>query len=349
MTEQTESPAKKPVPPIRKTFEQEQYENLGTAGDRTLLGRACLARKIIVFQKLASHITKDKKNPHFGYKYASDESVMEAVNDAAVEARIATRFEYELVEDAEEIPRFKDGKPTGVTEQRVLMRAKLFFIDPDTGFEHLQATAFGGGMDPGDKATMKGQTSAKKYAWIAAANAASGDDPEEGKSDASARAEGKMAQAAPPPPAQKPVAAITTMLAEFDQAAAKLMSFTDIAELASTYWQMALRVNGKEEFLKAKKKAFENLVVVKGQAPLLEPPNFPDALLDFYALDEAARHDKETMTAIYRKLGPTVAQITGDRTHWDLYGSALSGELGYSTKKESKKKTPAPQPEQASA
>jgi hypothetical protein len=64
----------------------------------------------------------------------------------------------------------------GNTEQCVTVKVTLRLTD---GFEEHETEGMGSGQDAGDKAIMKAQTAAIKYAWMLALSISTGDDPEE--------------------------------------------------------------------------------------------------------------------------------------------------------------------------
>lgn len=57
------------------------------------------------------------------------------------------------------------------------------FINVDKPDEYIEVTAYGDGMDPGDKATGKAMTYADKYALMKAYKISTGDDPDKDASD----------------------------------------------------------------------------------------------------------------------------------------------------------------------
>lgn len=125
--------------------------------------------KVFELQKRAGAFKKDKQNPHFKYGYASAEGVSEAIKPLFAELGIVVQLNI--------VPAANMGNV-------LVAQAALTLIDPVDG-SSLEFSSIGSGADSGDKAAMKAATAAQKYATIAAAFGASGDDPEaDAKTDA---------------------------------------------------------------------------------------------------------------------------------------------------------------------
>ena len=109
-----------------------------------------------------AYVQKDAKNDFHKYSYASAEAVLRKVNEALTTRKIAISSNAELVH-------FEDGN--------AIVRLTLKFVDGENG-EILVVQGLGQGQDKGDKAVMKANTAALKYAYANAFTMSWGDDPE---------------------------------------------------------------------------------------------------------------------------------------------------------------------------
>lgn len=125
--------------------------------------------------KVAAHcayVRKDGVNLFHKYNYATAASIFEKVNEALIEHRLVSspRFTIEELKDR--------TNAKGTAEQLVTIQCELCVQDIDSEGKVL-TIAFGSGQDNGDKAVMKAQTAALKYAWMMLLNISTGDDPED--------------------------------------------------------------------------------------------------------------------------------------------------------------------------
>jgi hypothetical protein len=168
--------------------------------------RIAFHRKKLALQSKVGYIQRDKQNPHFKYKYVSAEAVLKAVNPAMLEARMSS------------MPTFRIVPVPGGRADVVTVECVLHLTDEETGYGEIASVAFGSGQDTGDKAVMKAQTAALKYAWTTALNVPTGDDPEaDANTDKAAEPEAPQptktytptrqgsSTANPPAPSQAPV------------------------------------------------------------------------------------------------------------------------------------------------
>jgi len=130
-----------------------------------------ISKKMLMVMKKCATIAKNGFNNFHRYKYAMAADVAEKVNAALVEAGIAVYCKPEVVETS--IVMTKDGKQ----ENLVTIKMAIDLVDTVTG-ETAYISGLGAGQDPGDKAIMKAQTAALKYAWMSSLVMAAGDDPE---------------------------------------------------------------------------------------------------------------------------------------------------------------------------
>jgi hypothetical protein len=143
---------------------------------------ANLYGKISTLSRDCSYVQKDGFNQFHRYNYATAANIYEKVNLGLFENRLSSHTQM-IIED------IKDGRGKDGKDVLVHVRCILTISDIDTGYS-IQTVGLGSGADPGDKAVMKAQTAALKYAWINMLNISTGDDPEaDEKTDA--RAAGK--------------------------------------------------------------------------------------------------------------------------------------------------------------
>jgi len=121
--------------------------------------------------KDCSYVQKDAMNDRDKYTYASAGAVLEKVNEALVKHGIATVTRSKVINEWERI----NSKGTTLYYKEV--EVEITLIDTDSGEERVIA-GLGCGMDVSDKAVMKAQTAAVKYAWMMSLQIATGDDPE---------------------------------------------------------------------------------------------------------------------------------------------------------------------------
>lgn len=130
-----------------------------------------LAAKLINIMKECSHVMKNGENAYHGYKYATSADVLEKVNAALVKYGICSIAVPELVH-MEEVTTAKVN-----VEKLATVRMDIMLTDKDSG-ETASITGIGSGQDAGDKAVMKAQTAAIKYAYLLSFAISTGDDPE---------------------------------------------------------------------------------------------------------------------------------------------------------------------------
>lgn len=130
-----------------------------------------LSLKLVRVMEECRYIQKDAHNDHDQYNYASAAAVLEKVNNALVKQGIATITRSKVLNSWERVT--SKGNVVYYKEVEV----EITLIDTETG-EELVISGIGCGMDVGDKAVMKAQTAAIKYAWLMSLQISTGDDPE---------------------------------------------------------------------------------------------------------------------------------------------------------------------------
>jgi len=138
-----------------------------------------LAKKLLNVMDACSHVLKNGENSFHHYKYATSADVLEKVNAALVENGLCSIAVPEIL-DVVEVTNLK-----GNIERLATVKMDILLIDKDSG-ETVTLTGIGSGQDGGDKAVMKAQTAAIKYAYMLSLAISTGDDPEaDGKTDES--------------------------------------------------------------------------------------------------------------------------------------------------------------------
>ena len=130
-----------------------------------------LAKKLIAVMQECRYVAKNGVNTFHKYKYATCADVLEMVNAAFVKHGIASITVPEVV-DLHEVTTAK-----GSTEHIATVKITIKLVDADSG-ESLEISGMGSGQDNGDKAVMKAQTAAIKYAYLLSFAISTGDDPE---------------------------------------------------------------------------------------------------------------------------------------------------------------------------
>jgi len=134
------------------------------------------AHELSLVEKLAQvmaevgYVQKDAVNEFHRYRYASAEAVLKKVNSALSSRGIAVSSTMQLLSNE----RIQGGEGKALKTQSVVL-ATLAFTD---GKESLSVQGLGCGEDTGDKAVMKANTAAIKYAVAGAFLISWGDDPE---------------------------------------------------------------------------------------------------------------------------------------------------------------------------
>jgi len=129
-----------------------------------------LAKKLADVAREVSYVQKDGANTFHKYRYASAAAVLEKVNQAFSSRGVATFPSVEVLENVTIAT--KQGEARLVT-----VRVKVRLVDGETG-ETDTLEGLGSGSDNGDKAVMKAQTAAIKYAYMLGFSISTGDDPE---------------------------------------------------------------------------------------------------------------------------------------------------------------------------
>ena len=130
-----------------------------------------IAKKLVNVMNECSHIAKNGLNSYHQYKYATAEDVLLKVNEALTKNKIASVVIPEIASMVD-VTNLK-----GNTEHLATVNVQIRLIDSESG-ESVDFFGIGSGQDAGDKAVMKAQTAAIKYAYMLSLCIATGDDPE---------------------------------------------------------------------------------------------------------------------------------------------------------------------------
>lgn len=130
-----------------------------------------IAKKLVNVMIECGHIAKNGLNSYHQYKYATAEDVLLKVNSALTKNKIASVVIPEIASMVDVI------NLKGNTEHLVTVNVQIKLIDSESG-ECVDLFGIGSGQDVGDKAVMKAQTAAIKYAYMMSLCIATGDDPE---------------------------------------------------------------------------------------------------------------------------------------------------------------------------
>mgnify|MGYP001270096257 FL=1 len=130
-----------------------------------------IAKKLVNVMIECGHIAKNGLNSYHQYKCATAEDVLLKVNSALTKNKIASVVIPEIASMVDVI------NLKGNTEHLVTVNVQIKLIDSESG-ECVDLFGIGSGQDAGDKAVMKAQTAAIKYAYMMSLCIATGDDPE---------------------------------------------------------------------------------------------------------------------------------------------------------------------------
>lgn len=132
-----------------------------------------LGTKLTAVSSACRYMPKDGYNSFQKYKYTTAAGVLAKVNEALTDQGLYTSTKMELV-DLREVQTSK-----GNAEKHAVVKVTITIRDSSNPEETVIFEGLGSGQDAGDKAIMKANTAAIKYAYIGGLNIAMSDDPEE--------------------------------------------------------------------------------------------------------------------------------------------------------------------------
>ena len=166
-----------------------------TQNSNSFTGYSGIAKKLVLIMGECSHVAKDGFNDYHKYKYASAAGVLEAINAALVKHKVASVVTPNIISS------FDVTNAKGNIEHQVTVGCNILLIDSESG-ESIDLYGIGTGQDAGDKAVMKAETAAIKYAYLLSMAISTGDDPEaDTKTDENSFAEPQRNSTPKPSPA----------------------------------------------------------------------------------------------------------------------------------------------------
>ena len=158
-----------------------------------------IAKKLVLIMSECSHVAKDGFNDYHKYKYASASGVLETINAALVKHKVASVVTPAIISS------YDVTNARGNVEHQVTVGCNILLIDSESG-ESIDLYGIGTGQDAGDKAVMKAETAAIKYAYLLSMAISTGDDPEaDTKTDENSFAEPQRNSTPKPSPAANTV------------------------------------------------------------------------------------------------------------------------------------------------
>lgn len=131
-----------------------------------------IANKLVNISQECAAVAKNGTNDFHKYSYTQAQDIAKLVNTTLTKYQVASTVFHEVLKFDTAINK------SGREERLVTVKATVTFIDTETG-ETVITTGLGSGQDLGDKAVMKAETAALKYAYIQAFNMSCCDaDPE---------------------------------------------------------------------------------------------------------------------------------------------------------------------------
>ena len=134
-------------------------------------GYSGIAKKLVLIMGECAHVAKDGFNDYHKYKYASASGVLETINAALVKHKVASVVTPAILSS------YDVTNAKGNIEHQVTVGCNILLVDSETG-ESIDLYGIGTGQDAGDKAVMKAETAAIKYAYLLSMAISTGDDPE---------------------------------------------------------------------------------------------------------------------------------------------------------------------------
>ena len=135
------------------------------------MNNTALYEKLALVMKNCSYIAKTGENTFHGYSYVTSNDVLERINESFSTVGLITMVTPTLL-DLREVQTAK-----GTIDKHATISVSITVLDVETG-ESIQISGIGSGQDSGDKAIMKAETAAIKYAYMLSFCIATGDDPE---------------------------------------------------------------------------------------------------------------------------------------------------------------------------
>lgn len=132
-----------------------------------------LGTKLLEVAKQCRYMKKDGRNSFQNYNYTTAASVLGEVNEAMTTQGLYAETRAELVESRDVT------SSKGNNEKFVIVKVSVIVHDADDPKETVTYEGYGSGQDVGDKAVMKANTAAVKYAYVMGLPIAMGNDSED--------------------------------------------------------------------------------------------------------------------------------------------------------------------------
>lgn len=131
-----------------------------------------IGEKLAAVMTACRYMAKDGRNDFQKYDYTTAASMFGKINEALTAQKLFTEVKAELVE-SRDVTTSK-----GNIEKFVVMKVIVTIHDADDPQQFVTFEGYGSGQDAGDKAIMKSNTAALKYAYIGGLCIAMANDPE---------------------------------------------------------------------------------------------------------------------------------------------------------------------------
>lgn len=131
-----------------------------------------IGEKLSKIMSACRYMAKDGRNDFQRYDYTTAASMFGKINEALTAQNLFTEVRSEIIESRDVTTQ------KGNAEKFVIMKVIICIHDADDLSQSVKFEGYGSGQDAGDKAVMKAQTAALKYAYIGGLCIAMADDPE---------------------------------------------------------------------------------------------------------------------------------------------------------------------------
>lgn len=183
-----------------------------------------LKQKLAEVRRRICYIQKRGHNERFNYSYVTAADIAGAVGDALAELEVVVIPRLESISHENISP--NQGYPDRLT--RVVMT--YTFMDVNSA-EELTVKMPGEGRDPGDKGPYKAMTGALKYALLQSFLIATGDDPEDERSDSGQPAGGNGQNSSVPVISMEQAAQIYELIEQTGTDVAKMLEYFKISKI----------------------------------------------------------------------------------------------------------------------
>lgn len=160
-----------------------------------------LGAKLIKVMEACRYMEQDGRNDFQKYDYTKAAPMFGKINAAFVANGLFTKSSFELVESRDVTT------SSNKVEKFVIMKATITVHDADDPKEFVTYEGYGSGQDAGDKAIMKSETAALKYAYVSGLCIAMADDPEDNQGTDAYQPATRQRQNNPPPRQSNPAQA----------------------------------------------------------------------------------------------------------------------------------------------